>query len=53
MRQRHKSEMAIFKDPHTVDIGYLSSLGSSFAVEIRTHAGRIGLERIFCSKTKS
>jgi len=30
----------------TLDIGYLSSLGSSFVIEIQAHARRIGLERI-------
>ena len=42
-------EMVAFKDPLTLDIGYLSSLGlgSSFVIEIQTHARRIGLERIF------
>jgi len=36
--------MAAFKDPLTLDIGYLSSLGSSFVIEIQAHARRIGLE---------
>jgi len=40
-------EMVAFTDPLTLDIGYLSSLGSSFVIEIQTHAGRKGLERIF------
>jgi len=35
-----------FKDPLTLDIGYISSLGSSFVIEIQAHARRIGLERI-------
>jgi len=39
-------EMVAFKDPLTVDIGYLSSLGSSFVIKIQAHARRIGLERI-------
>ena len=39
-------EMVAFKDPLTLDIGYPSSLGSSFVVEIQTHARRIELERI-------
>jgi len=39
-------EMAAFKNPLTLDIGYLSSLGFSFVIEIQAHAGRIGLERI-------
>jgi len=38
--------MVAFKDPLTLDIGYLSSLGSSFVKEIQAHARRIGLERI-------
>jgi len=29
-----------------LDIGYLSSLGSSFVIEIQAHARRIGVERI-------
>jgi len=33
-------------DPLTLDIGYLSSLGSSFVIEIQAHVRRIGLERI-------
>jgi len=40
------SEMAAFKDPLTLGIGYLSSLGSSFVIEIQAHATRIGLEWI-------
>ena len=39
-------EMVAFKDPLTLDIGYLTSLGSSFVIEIQAHARRIGLERI-------
>jgi len=31
-------EMVAFKDPLTLDIGYLSSLGSSFVTEIQAHA---------------
>jgi len=46
------SEMAECKDPFTLDIGYLSSLGSSFVIEIQAHAGRIGLKRICWNKTK-
>jgi len=38
--------MEAFKDPLTFDIGYPSSLGSSFVIEIQPHARRIGLERI-------
>jgi len=37
------SEMVAFKDPLTLDIDCPSSLGSSFAVEIQTHARRIEL----------
>jgi len=37
------SEMVAFKDPLTIDIGCPSSLGSSFEVEIQTHARRIEL----------
>jgi len=37
-------EMVAFKDPLTLDIGYLSSLGSSFVIEIQAHARRMGLE---------
>ena len=40
-------EMVAFTDPLTLLIGYLSSLGSSFVVQIQAHARRIGLERIF------
>jgi len=39
-------EMVAFKDPLTLDIGYLSSLGSSFVIEIQARARRIELERI-------
>jgi len=39
-------EMVAFKDPLTLDIGYLSSSGSSFVIETQAHARRIGLERI-------
>jgi len=39
-------EMVAFKDPLTLDIGYPSSLRSSFVIESQTHARRIGLERI-------
>jgi len=39
-------EMVAFKDPLILDIGYLSSLRSSFVIEIQAHARRIGLERI-------
>jgi len=38
-------EMAAFKDPLTLDIGYLSSLGSSFVIEIQADGRRIGLDR--------
>ena len=38
-------EMVAFKDPLTLDIGYLFSLGSSFVIEIQAHARRIRLER--------
>ena len=38
-------EMEAFKDPLTFGMGYPSSLGSSFVIEIQTHA-RKGLERI-------
>jgi len=37
--------MEAFNDPLTFEIGYPSSLGSSFVIEIQTHA-KIGLERI-------
>jgi len=58
MRQRHKTpypffpEMEAFNDPLTLGIGYPSSLGSSFVIEIQTHA-KIGLERICKNKMKS
>jgi len=39
-------EIVVFKDPLTLVIGCLSSLGSSFVIEIQAHARRIGLERI-------
>jgi len=39
-------EMVPFKDPLTLDKGYPSNLGSSFVIEIQTHARRIELERI-------
>jgi len=53
MRQRHKTkdtlsiflEMEAFKNLLTFDIGYPSSLGSSFVIEIQIHA-KIGPERI-------
>jgi len=35
--------MVAFKDPLTLDIGCPSSLGSSFEVEIQTHARRLEL----------
>jgi len=44
--------MAAFKDPLSLDIGYLSNLGSSFLIEIQAHARRKGLERICWNKTK-
>jgi len=34
------------QDPLTLDIGYPSRLGSSFVIEIQTHARRIALEGI-------
>jgi len=37
--------MEAFNDALTFEIGYPSSLGSSFVIEIQTHA-KIGLERI-------
>jgi len=40
------SEMVAFKDLLTLDIGCLSSLGSSFVIEIQTQARRLELERI-------
>jgi len=39
-------EMVALKDPLTLDKGYFSSLGSSFVIEIQTHARRKELERI-------
>ena len=38
--------IAAFKYPLTLDIGYLSSLWSSFVIEIQAYARRIRLERI-------
>jgi len=38
--------MVAFKDALTHDIDYLSSLGSSFVIQIQAHARRMGLERI-------
>jgi len=40
------AEMVAFKDPLTLDIGYLSSLGYSFVIQIQAHARRMGLELI-------
>jgi len=37
-------EIVAFKNPLSLDIGYLSSLGSSFVIEIQAHARIIGLE---------
>jgi len=45
-------EIVAFKDPLTLDVGYPSSLGSSFVIEIQARARRIGLERICWNKTK-
>jgi len=45
-------EIVLFKDSLTLDIGYPSSLGSSFVTEIQARARRIGLERICWNKTK-
>jgi len=39
-------EIVALKDPLTFDIGYPSSLGSSFVIEIQTDARGIGLEQI-------
>ena len=39
-------EMVAFKDPLTLDIRYLSSLGSSFVIEIQANGKGIGLVRI-------
>jgi len=36
--------MVAFKDPLTLDIGYLSSLGSTFVIEIQAHARSVGQE---------
>jgi len=44
--------MIALKNPLTLDIGYLSSLGSSFVIEIQAHARRIGLERICKTRRK-
>ena len=41
-----ESLLVAFKDPLILDIGYLSSLGSSFVTEIQAHARRLGLELI-------
>jgi len=40
------AEMVAIKDMLTLEIGYPSSSGSSFVIEIQTHARRIELERI-------
>jgi len=40
------SEMVAFKDPLTLDIACPSSLGSSFVIEIQTHARRTEIEQI-------
>jgi len=40
------ARMVPFKDPLTLDIGYPSSLGFSFEIEIQTHARKTELERI-------
>ena len=45
-------EIVAFKDPLTLDMGYPSSLRSSFVIEIQARARRIGLERICWNKTK-
>jgi len=39
-------EIVAFKDPLSLDIGYLSSFRSPFVIEIQAHARRIGLEQI-------
>jgi len=39
-------EIVVFKDPLTLDMGYPSSLESSFVIEIQARARRIKLERI-------
>jgi len=36
--------MVAFKELLSLDIGYLSNLGSSFVIEIQAQARRIGLE---------
>jgi len=38
--------MVAIKDPLTLDISYLSSLGSSFVIEIQTYA-RTGVPNLF------
>ena len=38
-------DMAAFEDPLTLDIGYLSSLGSSFVIEIQAHIRTVVLKR--------
>jgi len=38
--------MVAFKDPLTLDINYLSSLGSSFGIEIQTYP-RTGVPKLF------
>ena len=49
---RHVSpEMVAFKDL-TLNVGNPSSLGSSFVIEIQTHARRIELERICYTRQK-
>jgi len=40
------SKIVAFHDPLTLDTGCPSSLGSSFVIEIQTHARRIELDRI-------
>ena len=37
-------EIVAFKEPLTLDIGYPSSLVSSFVIEIQKYAGRIELD---------
>jgi len=44
--------MAAFKDPLTLDIGYLSSLRSSFLIESQAHVRRIRLERFAKTRLK-
>ena len=52
MRQRHKTPDSFYlkiveiEDPLTLDISYLSSLGSSFMIEIQTYA-RTGVPKLF------